>query len=262
VSCHPEVPYWPRKEPDEVQWQRELRFAERVQALMSGMKSVAGAGAEAAGCSIPHYAVGGDYFDILPLSDGGLRVIVADVMGKGFGAAMIMTMVRSAVRSATHAGLAPGALLKHTNDMLYEDLQQVGAFVTLSCTDYQPASRTVTVAGAGHPYPWLMRGENPTVRIEARGVSVGMLPNRRYQEQVVAVEPGDRLVVYSDGIVEARESDGRELGIPGLESLVRAVTGQRGREWLKAVLFAVAARAREVRDDVTLAVVEFGDNKK
>jgi len=258
VQSHPEFPHWPRKEPDADQWQRELRFAERVQAMLSGAGTFAVPGASAAGCSIPHYAVGGDYYDIVPLPDGGMRLMVADVMGKGFGPAMIMTMVRSAVRFATREAASPGTLLKQLNDLFYRDLQQVGSFVTVSCTDYRPVSRTLTVAGAGHPYPLLFRSGGMR-RIEARGVSIGMLPDRQYAEQVVPVEPGDRLVVFSDGILEARDSEGREIGVAGLEGLVRTTAGPAGPALLAAILSRVTASAWEVRDDVTLAVVDFTD---
>lgn len=249
----------PRHTPDAEQWNRELSFAAKLQRLLSTGQTAVADGLSASAASMSHYVVGGDYFDLLPLPSGGARVIMADVMGKGFGPAMIMTMVRAACRIANDHYAGPGLLLNRMNDLLYDDLQALESFVTMICVDYNPETRMLTMASAGHPYPLLLRQSAEVGElIKVRGVSVGMLPNRQYVERSVSLDQGDRLVIYTDGAMEVRDPAGTELTPAGLERLMRMSKPDKGIEWVHATLRAILHYAGEsgVRDDVTVAVLE------
>ena len=259
-SERPDLTPWPSKEPSKEQWERELAFAGRVQTALLEASSVAAWSDSVQGLSVPHFIVGGDYFDVFSLPDGRLRMLVADVMGKGFGAAMLMTMFRGIVRAASLHCTSPGALLKQANDLLYEDLQEMGSFITASCADYEPGVGAVTVASAGHPYPlFLHQGAAEADWLKVRGIGLGMLPDRAYQEHQIEPSAGDLMVLYTDGIIEARDSQNRELGAAGLQRLVIANREAPVPELLQSVLSGVAVHTAGVgpRDDVTLVAFRF-----
>lgn len=253
---------WPYKKPGTDEMDRDIIFASRVHSRLIGAHEASIANAFACGISIPHYLAGGDYYDLLPLANGNLRVVVADVMGKGFGASMLMTMLRGGVRTASRQTHSTGGLLSVMNDLFFADLQKLGSFITLCCLDYDPGTRACTVACAGHPAPLLLRSTAAEPEImKVRGVALGMLSNRQYTEVTATLAPGDLLLLYSDGIVEAKDSHGQDLATAGL---VRILTDHRSLplpDLLKRILADIAAHTGGggPRDDVTLAALRLGD---
>lgn len=252
---------WPPKQPDLAQWDREVKFAAKVQqALLPSVTAVFG-DVSISACCVPHYVVGGDCFDLIDLPDGRLRVVLADVMGKGFGAAMLMTMVRTAARMASPCHLTPGELLARLNDLLFEDLQRLGSFITMVCADYDPTSGGITVAAAGHPAPFLIRaGVDAPERLPVKGVTLGMLRNRTYQEHRFFTRQGDRLVMFSDGMLEAKDSAGKDLAAAGVQAILQRHRRCCPNDLVREVLEEVARFAGHggIRDDVTVVVAQVG----
>lgn len=240
--------------------EQELEFARRVQQTLLEPRTLRIDGLQASGCCIPRHAVGGDCFDFVALPGGGLRVVIADVMGKGFGAAMLMTMFRAAVRTATPYFPTPGGLLEHINDLFYEDLQRVGSFITAACVDCRADRLTATFASGGHPYPLLLRkGSDSPEPVLVRGVSLGMMPNRVYAEQKVSLRPGDEVVMYTDGLTEARGSGGKGLTAAELLQFIALHRAESSPEMLDEFLTAIRDAGAEdgVTDDVTIVAVRF-----
>lgn len=251
---------WPCREPSEDQWKQDLTFARRVQAALLEASAVIIPGVAAVGCSVPFYGIGGDYFDLLPLPDGRLRVFIADVMGKGFGAALVATMLRGAVRAASRHCPSPGALLYQINDLVYRDLQDLGSFITASCVDFHPDTGRLSVACAGHPSPLLLRRDADVPQpVNARGVALGMLANRVYLHTEETVRPGDLLVMYTDGILEAKNYARKDLGAGGLQRLFTAGRALAGTDLMRAMLVGVGTytEGEGARDDVTLVTLQF-----
>lgn len=251
---------WSPVVPDSEQWGREIRFAARVQRSLLEAEPITGKGFVASGRSIPRFAVGGDYFDFVPLPGGGVRAVVADVMGKGFGAAMLMTMVRSAVRAISPCCATPGHMFQALNDMLYTDLQRLESFVAMACVDLLPDGNSVRLSAAGAPPPLLVGPSQPEAeRIRVKGVSLGLLPGREYQNLELTLKPGDMLVLYTDGITEVRDSTGRELGWAGLGRFLLEHPSRPLPDLLNRVLDGVASYGGVdgVRDDVTMVVIRF-----
>jgi len=252
---------WPCQEPNAEEWARELRFAARVQETLLGRRTATVPGMVAFGQSVPQFAVGGDCFDLIPLPEGGLRIVIADIMGKGFGAAMLMAMFRSAARIVSAYGTPPGKTLCQLNEYFYPDLQKLESFLTVACADYHPDQREVVLASAGHPYPLLLRPNSRHQEpVKVRGVSLAMLPAATYREVCLPVSDGDRLLFYTDGLVEARNAEGQEYAIRGLTSAFSALGHLEAPEIVEGLLGAVASFTRpcSVRDDVTLVVTQFG----
>jgi serine phosphatase RsbU (regulator of sigma subunit) len=163
--------------------------------------------------------MGGDYYDYIPFPDGRLGIVCGDVMGKGLAAALIMAMARSLLHNAVATGKGPGAILAEVNDGLTRDLegQRLPYFLTLVLAVLDPDRHTLTVAGGGHN-PVLVAGASGLREIASQGAALGVRSRLSFGEDVIPLEPGDAFALYTDGITEARDPDGRLYGLARLES--------------------------------------------
>jgi sigma-B regulation protein RsbU (phosphoserine phosphatase) len=175
------------------------------------------------GLSVPARAVGGDWYDFIPFTDGRWGLVLADVSGKGTAAALLMSATRGVLRSLAEANCSPAEVLARLNGMLVDDFP-AGKFVTMVYAVLDPASRTVTFANAGHLRPLFLEGrgndgtgDDRDARFldTERGLPLG-LSCGQYSETQVILSPGSRLVFYSDGITEAVNADDEEYGLERL----------------------------------------------
>jgi phosphoserine phosphatase RsbU/P len=162
------------------------------------------------GHSIPARAVGGDWYDFIPFSDGRWGIVLADVSGKGTAAALLMSATRGMLRSLAEACCSPSEVLTKLNGLLVEDFP-AGKFVTLVYAVLDPAMRTVTFANAGHLPPLLVDANGPRFLSTESGLPLG-LSCGKYSESTVNLGPDSRLVFYSDGITEALNANEEEYG--------------------------------------------------
>jgi sigma-B regulation protein RsbU (phosphoserine phosphatase) len=170
------------------------------------------------GFSIPAGAVGGDWYDFIPLDDGRWGLVLADVSGKGTAAALLMSATRGMLRSLAETNYGPGEVLKRLNRLLVEDFPP-GKYVTMIYAVLDPASRTLTYSNAGHLLPLLVH-EDRVRRLETeKGMPLG-LGFGSFSEVEVQIPQGSRLVFYSDGITEAENAQHEEYGLPRLEGHV------------------------------------------
>lgn len=159
----------------------------------------------------PCAMAGGDYFDIVPLAGGVWGLIVADVAGHGASAAVIMAVMRTLVHAhLPHTRYLPSCeFLEFMNRQMTGVYLRDGRFVTVWCAVLDHMAGTLTYASAGHNPPRLLRKATVIALDEARGLPVGIEPSSTYQEVCVELEPGDLLLIYTDGITEAaRVRDG------------------------------------------------------
>ena len=196
--------------------QKELREAQRIQlGLLPGTPPVI-AGFSLGGICLPSREVGGDWFDYIPLPDGRLAVVLADVSGKGMGAALLMSSTRTVLRLACQAGQPPGEVLSHVNGVLLKDFPTT-RFVTMIYGILDASNRTFVFANGGHPHPLLVdSGEARFLATEA-GLPLG-IQEGCFSERTVHLEPGSRLVLYSDGVTEAMNSSSEQYGESKLRS--------------------------------------------
>jgi serine phosphatase RsbU (regulator of sigma subunit) len=168
--------------------------------LPSGMPRIDGY--EVAGSSDPSLQVGGDYFDFVEMPDGRLGVAVADVTGKGVPAALLMANVQAGLHGqAMHPGTA-AEIIGRMNELLY-DSTDAHMFVTFALVVLDPASGQIESVSAGHEPTLLIRPDGSWEKLEAGGLMLGMMPGFEYSEVQSAMEPGDVLVMYTDGVTEA-----------------------------------------------------------
>ncbi len=159
---------------------------------------------------VPAGAVGGDWYDYIPLSEGRVAIVLADVSGKGMPAALLMSAVRGIVRSLAPLASGPGEVLQRVNQMLLDDVP-TGRYVTMIYAVLDPARRTLTFASAGHPWPLLCHGHEVRPLHTDAGTPLGLLPSE-FTEHTVTLCHDFRLLFYTDGISEALDCDNQEFG--------------------------------------------------
>jgi phosphoserine phosphatase RsbU/P len=162
------------------------------------------------GLCIPVGAVGGDWYDFIPLNDGRWGLVLADVSGKGTAAALLMAATRGVLRSLAEASCTPSEVLQRLNQLLVEDLPPA-RFVTMAYAVLDPAKRTLTLASAGHLQPLLVHGQDARFLNTEAGLPLGLALGE-YSETEIELKPGCRVVFYSDGITEAVNPDEEEYG--------------------------------------------------
>ena len=194
---------------------REAREARVIQQALLPKASPAIPGFTVSGLSIPVGAVGGDWYDFIPMEKGRWGLVLADVSGKGTAAALLMSATRGMLRSLAEAACSPGEVLTKLNRLLVEDFP-AGRFVTMVYAVLDPAKRTLTFANAGHLPPLLMTGSSARFLDVERGTPLGLAPCD-FSEVEVELPVGSRLVLYSDGITEAENQADEEYGSARLQ---------------------------------------------
>ena len=194
---------------------REAHEARIIQQALLPKSSPYVPGFAISGLSIPAGAVGGDWYDFIPLSNGKWGLVLADVSGKGTAAALLMSATRGMLRSLAEAGCGPGEVLGRLNNLMVEDFPS-GRFVTMVYAVLDPASRTLTFANAGHLRPLLVNEHSAHFLDTDRGMPLGLAAGG-FSEVEVPLSAGSRLVFYSDGITEAANPADEEYGAGRLE---------------------------------------------
>lgn len=210
----------------------------------------------AASCK-PARLVGGDLYDVHQRPDGRLSIVEADVSGKGMPAAMVTAEVRTVIRETTTLIASPAAAMALANRRLYDDLTEVGKMVTVFVAYFDPTTRTLTYANAGHSVvAYAPAGGRPAV-LEATGVPFGIFDDADFGEEVLALGPGDMLVISSDGFAEAHNAAGELFGYDRLLTAIEAAMGGAASQVSDAISTTVAefVLGHEQSDDQTLIVL-------
>jgi PAS domain S-box-containing protein len=235
----------------------EMRLGSAVQKRLFPQGSLVVPGYDIAGRVAPASATCGDYFDFIPLRDGRLTLAIADVSGHGVGSALIMTAMRAYLRSLTGTLASLDSLAGELNRLLFADLEEQ-RFVTMILAVLDTGSGTLRWANFGHPTGYVL-DRSGTVKAELKSGCrpLGLFPDLICAEgPAIALEPGDALVLLTDGILEAMSPDGREFGPTGVEDVLRSVC-DRPADVVAARLIAEAqlfAREQLQDDDLTVVV--------
>jgi serine phosphatase RsbU (regulator of sigma subunit)/anti-sigma regulatory factor (Ser/Thr protein kinase) len=234
---------------------QELRVARLIQQTLLPRDLPALPGWQLAAYYQPARAVGGDFYDFLYFEDGRLGIVIGDVTDKGVPAALVMATTRSILRSAAHSELPPGAVLERTNDLLHLDIPPK-MFVTCLYAILDPSTGRLTYANAGHDLPYQRHGDS-VCELRATGMPLGLMPGMHYEEKETILSPGDNILFYSDGLVEAHNPEREMFGFPHLAHLVETyATDTPLIEVLLNELTAFAGSDWEQEDDVTLVTLQ------
>ena len=240
----------------------EIRQARSIQSKLLPTKVPKLPGLEVATFSRFCHEVGGDYFDFIPMPNNRVGVVIADVSGKGVPAAMVMVMFRSILRMVAGNEQSAIETMVQTNRLLAPDLLR-GMFVSALYAVVDPTGRDMTFVNAGHHPPLIWRPRlSGTRAINLKGPVLGLLDTDRFRESIsertLALEPGDCLCLYTDGVTEAKNLLGDQFGEQGLARAFRAAAGQRVREIVQDLVSAVDAHQDSApqHDDITILVLK------
>lgn len=203
----------------------------------------------------PARSVGGDFYDFVPLSDGRLLITIGDVTDKGVPAALVMASTRTILRAAAERLVSPGEILRRANDVLCPDMPPK-MFVTCLCAVLDPRTGHLNYANAGHNAAQ-QRTRDGVIELRARGMPLGLMPGMDYEEKETLLAPGDSLLMYSDGLVEAHNPAREMFGMKQLHSLMNAHPGGEALiDYLCSALAEFTGSDWEQEDDVTLVVIQ------
>ena len=183
--------------------------------------------ADFAASSVPARRIGGDYYDFVELHDRELGIALADVSGKGVAAALIMSVVQASLRIiSSEGGIAPPRLVARMNEFVYRSTP-ASKYATFFYAQLDERCRQLRYVNAGHNAPYLLRGSTagsalPEIeQLSVGGTVVGMFPEMAYEEATVELRPGDVLLVFTDGVPEAHNTENEEFGDDRLQQLLR-----------------------------------------
>ncbi|MGC1448976.1 MAG: SpoIIE family protein phosphatase [Candidatus Sulfotelmatobacter sp.] len=234
---------------------QELQQAREIQQSLLPKEIPQVVGFEIDGAWEPASVVGGDYYDVLRLSATKLGICIADVVGKSVPAALLMANVQAVVRAFATQSTSPSALCSRVNSVLCANIA-VGKFVTLFYGVLDAERGSFHYTNAGHLLPILIDANGEMKELRNGGAVIGVFPEWPYDDSVVQFNPGDRLLLFTDGITESGLPGGEEFGEQRLIAGARTYANKSTSE-LKAGLLADVKRfcASQLRDDATLIVI-------
>jgi serine phosphatase RsbU (regulator of sigma subunit) len=237
---------------------RDLQLAKTVQQNFVPRITPKVSGYEFCGFYEAAREVGGDYYGYIPLPDGKLVAAVGDVAGKGVSASLIMAKLSSDIRFSFLSESDPQKAIAKLNDLLYAFVSEMDRFVTLVAVVLDPSTHTVTMVSGGHSSPLLYRPSTgelfPAMPKSIGGPPLGMIEGLPFDSCQAALEPGDSLLMFTDGVDESMNKRGERFEFEGVERVIKAA-GKAGPKALVEKLVAAVkehARDREPHDDLTV----------
>jgi sigma-B regulation protein RsbU (phosphoserine phosphatase) len=234
--------------------EQELERAREIQQSLLPKSIPQLAGFEVAGAWQPARTVGGDYFDVLRLGEYRLGICIADVVGKGVSAALLMANVQAAVRAFASESESPSGLCAKVNGLLCENIA-TGKFVTFLYGILDSHSRTFQYCNAGHLYPILSSGGSVRT-LKQGGAVLGVFPTWTYEDSTVELKTGDRLFLFTDGITEASGLNGQEFDEASIAAFAKSNNTLSAKELNSRLLVQVTVFCgAQFQDDATLLVI-------
>lgn len=234
----------------------EFRLASEIQLGLLPKEAPVLPGYDIAGASSPAEAVGGDYFDFMRVRTGGLALCLADVSGKGLSAALLMANLQATIRAQTLARLAPKKCLEYSNALLCQSTD-THKFATCFYGVLDTGCHTIHYANAGHDPPFVVPDGAPPARLDTGGLVLGFLEDLTYEESSVIMNPGDALVIYSDGVTDAVNHDDEPFGEERLRRLLDERRDETAERTVESIFDAVRSHAGDCdqADDITVVMV-------
>ncbi|MBS1807001.1 MAG: SpoIIE family protein phosphatase [Acidobacteria bacterium] len=204
----------------------------------------------------PAREVSGDYCDVTPLNDRYVSICIGDVSGKGLPAALLMSNLQAVVKANEAAGMSPQQLVTQVNHIISQNVA-ANKFITFFYGIVDTVEHRFTFTNAGHNAPLLLRKSGGVEFLREGGTILGVLPDQEFTQTTVALEVGDRLLLYTDGISEAVNAAGEEFGDQQLALIGQSYSDFRPTDLLREIHQAVTAfHQQEEQDDRTMIVMQ------
>lgn len=241
--------------------EQELSVARRIQQDLLPKVPLQEGALEVTGINLPCHAVGGDYFDYFRLADGQLAVAIGDVSGKGIPASLLMSNLQATLRGECSHGAEVTKVMEHANRLLMDSMEGSSKFITFFFATVDPVSRRLRYTNAGHNPPLVVRRDGSLEKLEAGGLLLGIFPMATYEAGEVQLEPGDGVVLFTDGVTEAEDRYKNQFTDERLEALVTELRQLDAGGIRDAVCQAVRKFSEGIHavDDTTVVVVKVQD---
>ena len=235
----------------------ELHIAKRIQESFLPDEFPAIPGFDLDAVNISSTEVGGDYYDFVPIVENQIGVAIADVAGHGVPAALIMASFRASLLAEIRNNYAIRTIMKKVNNLICESVKR-GEFVTAVYGVLDTRNHVFTFANAGHNPPLLLRKSGKVEPLREGGLTLGILPDRDYEERPIYIDSGDILILYTDGITEAANSRDELFGTERLVALVKEHRDLPARQMRERIMEAVLSYRSEdsPHDDLTLMLIK------
>jgi len=241
---------------EKAQIDRELKIAGEIQRMLVPSRQRSTAAIDAAGTMIPCRAIGGDFFDLYDLPDGSFGFSVADISGKGVPAALLAAALQGAFAAYATANPSPAGAITVGNSVLYGRFE--GRFATMFYGVVAPDG-AFAYCNAGHNPPLLVRAKGEIGKLETGGCVLGLFADNHYEEGRLHLQPGDLILLFSDGLPEASDPAGNEFGDQRIEDLIKRHSMLGPPALLDHILQEVAqfSAGAPARDDLTIFVLRY-----
>lgn len=240
----------------------ELKNAREVQRVLLPQSDPKLAGFRIHGTNLPARIISGDYYDYIELPDGKLGVVIADVSGKGVSAGLLMAMCRSLLRAVAHENPSPSSALAAVNRLLFPDIRE-DMFISMIFGILDPADGSFVLARAGHEPALLFRKSSGLVEnIKPKGLAIGIdagnVFERVTQDEIIYLEAGDCVLLFTDGVKEALDSNELEFGLESLSNVFGDAAQLGAEHVVKCVLADVNSFTNNGPqiDDITIVAIE------
>jgi len=235
---------------------QEMRVARNIQKGLFPRQCPQVMGHSLAACCEPARETGGDFYDFIEIGDGRLGIVIADVAGKGMPAALLMADARSTWRAEARNKHDPAETLRRVNRTMCRDINS-NSFVTLLYAVFDPTTRQICLASAGHPLP-LLHNSTGVGEIEVYGLPLGLHLDAVYDEVQASLSPGDTVFLYTDGVVESLSPSRELFGFERLMTLMQQEGDRAAADLIDHTLAAIRAFGGQASqaDDVTIVVLK------
>jgi sigma-B regulation protein RsbU (phosphoserine phosphatase) len=236
----------------------EVKIAQNIQQSLIPCATFENSWCKVAGMMSSATEVGGDYFDIISLSDHQLVVAIADVAGHGVGSGILSAMTKSAFRSQLMHDASPAKLLENLNQTIFQ-VSQRNMFVTFAYLLLDERTHTAAYATAGHPpLLFLSNGAQRYLQLRTSNPALGLQQASQFVEACVSFSSGDSFILYTDGIIEAVDTKGKEFGIDRLQDQVAQQQSCTGSDLCSRIVDSVRryTGTDAFKDDVTVVSVK------
>jgi sigma-B regulation protein RsbU (phosphoserine phosphatase) len=245
-----------RAEEARIRSQEEAKTARNIQMNFLPKSNPEIAGYEIAGKSVPAFNVGGDYYDFIRLDDHRLAIGIGDVSGNGLAASLVMANLQATIRGQAFYDIDPGVCLERANRLLFGSTD-ARTFISLFFGILDSQKNTLAYANAGQDPPMLFSADGRSELLKKRGIALRMKNDAAYEQEEIALNPGDRLLMYTDGITEAMNNSKEEFGTERLRELMSRWKGMSAPGVIDQIIENVISHVGSLaqNDDMTLVVL-------